>query len=152
MVVLLTGFEPNDAGWNASQQLIDSLGEQPPINAPWFSKIVRCAIMPGDTHRLEDALKIALDRYRPRPCLRSGQAPSWNRITLERSATNLKDFTFPDRMGNMPQGEAVVPGGPPAYVSTLPDLPRLVLALHREEIPAAVSNHAGNHLCNQLLY
>jgi pyroglutamyl-peptidase len=151
MVILLTGFEPNDSGVNASQILVESLAERPPPELERFGD-VRCEIMPGDTRRLEESLRCVLDRHRPRICIFTGQAPNRSSITFERIATNLRDFSSPDRAGNLIQAEAVVPGGPVAYWSTLPDLPALVAALHHQDIPAAPSNHAGNHLCNQLLY
>jgi pyroglutamyl-peptidase len=152
MTILLTGFEANDGGWNASERLVSSLSSDPPREATWFEESVRCEIMPGDTHGLEAALRAALARHRPRYCVFVGQAPGRNRITLERVATNWREFRTPDRAGNTPRGESIVPDGPAAYASTLPDLPGLVSVLQREDIPAAISHHAGTHLCNQLLY
>ncbi|WP_394848076.1 hypothetical protein LZC95_11500 [Pendulispora brunnea] len=152
MTILLTGFESNDGGWNASERLVHSLCTEPPREIPWFAESVRCEIMPGDTHALEAALREALVRHRPRCCLFLGQAPGRNRVALERIATNWREFRTPDRAGNKPGGEPIVADGPAARTSTLPDLPGLISALQGEGIPAAISHHAGTHLCNQLLY
>jgi hypothetical protein len=49
-VVLLTGFESNDDTINASEMVVRSLSTTPPIEIEEFQEIVRCCIMPGDTH------------------------------------------------------------------------------------------------------
>ncbi len=72
--------------------------------------------------------------------------------SIERIATNLRDFGTPDRHGNLPRDVPIAHGGPAAFHSTWPEQRRLTAALNAAGIPAAMSNDAGNHLCNQLLY
>jgi pyroglutamyl-peptidase len=82
-----------------------------------------------------------------------GQAPGSNRIALERVAVNLRDIgTTPDAAGNTVEGELIEPDGPVGYWSTLPNQPEMITMLNASGIPAVMSNHAGNHLCNQILY
>ena len=152
MRILLTAFEPLDGGINASKELIRSLENDPPSQCPCFGELVACKLMPGDTRRLKGELIAAIDRFDADCCVCVGQAPGRNKITLERLATNLKDFGSPDAAGNLAVGELIEEDGPAAYWSTLPDMPGMIDALNAAGIPAAPSNHAGNHLCNQILY
>lgn len=61
------------------------------------------------------------------------------------------DYTEPDNAGYRAQGEPCVPGGPAAYLATLP-LQAILAALTADGIPAYLSNTAGTYLCNQTLY
>jgi pyroglutamyl-peptidase len=152
MSILLTGFEPFDDSINASQVLVESLRADPPVSIPGFDRLVHCRIMPVDTTRIEDALGDAIRECTPQFCVMTGQAAGRNMLTLERLATNLRDFDRPDSFGNRVKGEIIVPDGPVGYWSTLPDPEGTVAALNDAGIPTALSNHGGNHLCNQILY
>lgn len=152
MVVLVTGFEPNDNGINASEVVVKSLAQNLPLELSECRELIRFEVMPGNTNLLEDALKQAFQVHSPDFCLFTGQAPGRNKITIERIATNLKDFRVPDKAGNLPVGEKIVPSGEAAYFSTLSNLEDLVSIVENNNIPVAISNCSGNHLCNQLLY
>ena len=152
MVVLVTGFEPNDDGINASEVVVKSLAENLPLELTECRELLRFEVMPGNTNLLEDALKEAFQIHSPDFCIFTGQAPGRNKITIERIATNLKDFRAPDKAANLPVGEKIVQNGEAAYLSTISNLEELVSILENNNIPAAISNHGGNHLCNQLLY
>lgn len=152
MRILLTAFEPLDDGLNASKELVHSLHENPPPLNRNFAKIVRCRVMSGDTHKTKNELLEAIAEFDPDCCVCIGQAPGRNKITLERFAQNLKDFGSPDAAGNRINGLKIEEDGPAAYWQTLPDLEGMMHALNTSGIPAAASNHAGNHLCNQILY
>jgi pyroglutamyl-peptidase len=80
-----------------------------------------------------------------------GLAGGRARIALERVALNVMDFDTPDNTGYRACNEPCVPGGPPAYFSTLP-LAAMLEALVTDGVPAYVSNTAGTYLCNQTLY
>jgi len=154
-VVLITGFEANDPPHrNTSAVLVEALGKHlTELQRACGGVEVRTRLMPGDTVALAASLEAALgEQPRPTHVLLLGQAPGRNRVTLERFATNLRDFGTSDRHGNLPRDVPVVDGGPTAYHSTWPKQKRLVEALNTAGIPAAMSNDAGNHLCNQLLY
>ena len=154
-VVLVIGFEANDPqSSNASALLLDALNPRlPELRHAADGADVRTRLMPGNTTALAASLEAAMgEQPRPTHLLLLGQAPGRNRITLERFATNLCDFGTPDRHGNLPHGVPVLDGAPAALPSTWPEQERLVAALNSAGIPAAMSNNAGNHLCNQLLY
>lgn len=69
-----------------------------------------------------------------------GQAPSYNKITIEKIATNsfMRDVIDSNR--------------PVAYWSTLPGTEGLRPALEDRGIPACYSFYCGQHLCNHILY
>jgi pyroglutamyl-peptidase len=151
MKCLVSGFEPVPPHLNASYELICSL-ETDPLAIPNFRETIIPVIMPLNTLTLQKAFIDAFEFHRPSSCLFIGQARGHNKIMLERIATNLKDFTEVDLGQQCPKGEQIHPDGPVAYWSTLPDQENWVQLLNQQGIPAAMSNHAGNYLCNQLLY
>jgi len=154
-VVLITGFEANDPPYrNASAVLVGALARRlQELRRVSGDAEVRTRIMPGDTMALSASLETALDEQPwPTHLLLLGQAPGRNKVTLERIATNLRDFGTPDRHGNLPRDVPIAHGGPAAFHSTWPDQKRLTAVLNAAGIPAAMSNDAGNHLCNQLLH
>jgi pyroglutamyl-peptidase len=150
--ILLTGFEPNDDHLNASEELVRSLRDNLPASCERSCALLQFAILPGDTYSLKSVLGEHLGAFKPDICLFIGQAPGRNKVTFERFATNLRDFTVPDRRGNHLRGVPIEAEGPAAFRSTLRNQERLVQLLNESKIPAAMSNHAGNHLCNQVLY
>ncbi len=152
MTILLTGFEANDNGLNASEILVESLAKDFPENIQFFANLIHFEILPCDTNKLGSILIDRINFYKPEFCIFVGQAPGRNKITIERIATNLKDFNSPDRAGNLPKGELIEKDGPVAYWSNLPILETVIDKLNDTNIPAAISNYAGNHLCNQILY
>ena len=152
MTILLTGFEPNDRGLNASQILVESLAKDIPESMEEYSDLIHYEIMAGDTNKIGSVLIDRINFYQPKFCVFVGQAPGRNKITLERIATNLKDFNSCDRAGNLPKSELIEKDGDVAYWSTLPILETAIDKLNNANIPAAISNYGGNHLCNQILY
>lgn len=108
--------------------------------------------MPVDTVGIAATIAATLAEVDPDICLLTGQATGRSRISAERLAINLRDFESPDAAGNTVQGQPIDPDGPVGYWSTLPDQGTLVAGLNDAGIPADISNHAGTHLCNQILY
>lgn len=152
MTILVTGFDAHDGGINASRVLVESLRDDPPDELRVLRGVIHFAVMPHSTRQLKAVVLERIARFEPRYCVFTGQAPGRNKITFERVATNLKDFGVADCEGIQPQGEHIEPDGPVSYWSTLPDQAVLAAQLNVRGIPAAMSNHAGNHLCNQILY
>ena len=64
---------------------------------------------------------------------------------------NWRHFSVPDATGEVARMSPIFAKGPAAYNATLP-CRAMVAALEAHNIPAALSFHAGTHLCNQLLY
>ncbi len=150
--ILATGFEAYDGPVNASRELVNSLIASPLEWAPEMHEATEFRILSCDTHKAKAETIRLIEQLDPDYCVFIGQAPGRNKVTLERFAQNLKDFGGPDAAGNKINGERIEQEGPAAYWSNLPDLEGLVACLNEAGIPAAVSNHAGNHLCNQTLY
>lgn len=101
-----------------------------------------------------ESAEIALARIaevEPDVVLCLGQAGGRAAMTLERVAININDATIPDNAGAQPVDEPIVPDGPAAYFSTLPNK-AVVKAMREAGIPAAISNSAGTYVCNQILY
>ena len=152
MKILITGFEPNDDGLNASKILIQSISTDltsllEPSNTEFIFEI-----LPPDTESVKDTLYTKVETHNPDICVFIGQAPGRNKIGLERIAINLKDFGAPDGKGNHPKGELIEPEGLVAYWSTVQNLQEIVEVLNNKRIPAFLSNNGGYHLCNQVLY
>ncbi len=149
--ILVTGFEPNDDGLNASQVVVASLISDVPPALESLSDCLRFAILPGNTNILTETIVALIDDHQPGVCLLVGQAPGRSKVTFERVATNLRDFMVADRAGNVETGSRIFAEAPAAYFSTL-DAPQLAKLVESTGIPAAPSNHAVNHLCNQALF
>jgi pyroglutamyl-peptidase len=146
-VILVTGFEPfGPHAVNPSQELAKLLDGR---------RIGRCAVagVVLPVHHLEAArhMSALLGELQPAAVLHLGLAEGRMRLGLERAALNVMDYRIPDNAGYRAESEPCVPGGPVAYLATLP-LPEMLSALTAEGIPAYVSNSAGTYLCNQTLY
>lgn len=152
MSILVTGFDAGQDKVNASAALVASLRDNLPEELLPLRTQLHFAILPLNSRLLRDAMLSEVVRYQPQFCLFTGQARGRNKINLERLSTNLKDFDSPDVDGYQPRGEKIEPAGPAAYWSSLPEQSEMVERLNSQGIPAALSNHGGNHLCNQLLY
>ncbi|MCB0324754.1 MAG: hypothetical protein KDD69_14325 [Bdellovibrionales bacterium] len=150
MRILITGFTPMGT-WkqNSSELLLRSLIENPLV-VPDVEILLR--LIPAQSFELSRLLSDLITSSQPDACLFLGQAKARNKLTLERFALNMIDFTHPDADGCTRTAEPIVPDGPPAYRSTFPELDAAVAALQAAGIPAAASNHGGTSLCNQLLY
>jgi len=149
--ILVTGFEPNDDGLNASQAVVESLIGDVPVALRPLGDHLHLAILPGNTHTVSVSLIALIEEHQPNFCVLVGQAPGRSKVTFERVATNLRDFMVADRAGNVEIGSRIFAEAPAAYFSTL-DALQLAKLLESAGIPAAPSNHAGNHLCNQALF
>lgn len=145
--ILLSGFEPFGGDrLNPSQQAAEALdgllldGVQ-----------VRSALLPVNAERAPQVLRDVLNDLRPDAALLCGLAAGRPQLSLERVAVNVQDFRLPDNAGLTRSGEAVVPGGPDAYLSTLP-LPGILAAWRAGGLPGFVSDTAGLYLCNLAFY
>lgn len=83
--------------------------------------------------------------------LATGVAPGRPAVGIERVAVNVRDFPIEDVDGQQPIDRPVVPGGPVAYLSTVP-VKAVVAAWRKAGIPGFVSNTSGTYLCNQVFY
>jgi len=146
-MILVTGFGPYREALNASGILVQSLMDDLPnalkhLRNRLAFEIISCDDTSRETeHRsLESQLHELLKRHRPQVCIHTGQAPPYNKITIEKIATN----SF--------MREAIDPSRPVAYRSNLPGTDELKTILEQQNIPACYSFYGGQHLCNHILY
>ena len=146
-MILVTGFEPfGGHPSNPSEEIAKAVDGR-----IVGGLAVRAAILP--VHHVEAAREAArlLVEHDPLAVVHVGLAAGRARIALERVAVNVMDYELADNSGYLARGEPCVPGGPAAYLATLP-LAEILDALAREGVPAYLSNTAGTYLCNQTLY
>ncbi len=144
LVLLLTGFEPfggerRNPSWEVARRLdretIDGL-------------LVRAVRLPVSITPAIRRLTESIAQIDPGVVLGLGQAGGRPAVSLERIAINL--FSH-DEISGGGRIRVVIAGGPDAYFSRLP-LDRVLLALRREGIPAALSLSAGAFVCNAVMY
>ena len=145
--ILLTGFEPFDGDTvNPSGEVAKRLDGRVIGDC-----VVRSVILPVQHETARAVVAPLLEAPGLIAVVQLGLAGGRARISLERVAVNVMDYSRPDAHGQVLSDVACVEGGPPAYLSTLP-LREILAALTAEGIPAAISNTAGTYLCNDILY
>jgi pyroglutamyl-peptidase len=145
--ILLTGFEPFDGDTdNPSGEVAKQLDGKVIGDC-----VVRSVILPVQHEAARAMVAPLLEAPGLVAVVHLGLAGGRARISLERVAVNVMDYSRPDAHGQVLRDVACVEGGPAAYFSTLP-LREMLAALTAEGIPAAISNTAGTYLCNDILY
>jgi pyroglutamyl-peptidase len=145
--VLLTGFEPFDGdGVNPSGEVAKRLDGKIVGDG-----VVRSVILPVQHEAARAVVAPRLEAPGLAAVVHLGLAGGRARISLERVAVNVMDYSRPDAHGQVLSGVPCVEGGPAAYFSTLP-LREMRAALAAEGIPATISNTAGTYLCNDVSY
>ena len=152
MTILITGFGPFDGGSNASEALVTALSARTDALRAAAGEEIETLILPVDTETAGALLADAVERVKPSRLLLTGQAAGRNRLSLEAIATNLRNFTVPDTVGNSASNLPVLAEGPDRHLATWPDPEGAVAALNAAGIPAEISQDCGTHLCNQMLY
>ena len=146
-MILITGFGPYQQSINASGVLVKSLADELtkellPLHERLVFEVITCDDTSRETEHLslEAQLSELLKRYQPSLCIHTGQAPPYNKITIEKIATNsfMREIIDPER--------------PVAYWSNLPGTDSLIPVLEDQGIPAGYSFYCGQHLCNHILY
>ena len=146
-MILLTGFEPfGSYKDNPSAEVVEALDGR-----TVGDDTVRSAVLPVHHARAAAVVGQLVQDATPRAIVHLGLAGGRARIALERVAVNVMDFEIADNAGYRATGEACVPGGPAAYLSTLP-LEAMLEALTAHGVPAYLSSTAGTYLCNQTFY
>ena len=145
--VLLTGFDPfGGEAINPSWEAVRALDGE---------RIGRHRIvarqLPTEFARAPNVLAAAIDEVRPVLVLCVGQAGGRAQVSVERVALNLADARIADNAGAQPVDSALIANAPHAYFAALP-VKRVVERLNAAGIPAEVSHHAGNFVCNAVLF
>lgn len=145
--ILLTGFEAfGDHPSNPTLAALTAFGDRTFAGAQVLTQV-----LPVDAARMPEVLEEALGRVQPQAVLLTGLAAGRVQLSLERAALNVLDFRIPDNVGASFQDAELCPGGPDAYLSTLPL--RAVLAAWRAAgVPGYISDTAGLCWCNQAMY
>jgi pyroglutamyl-peptidase len=145
--VLLTGFEPfNKEVINPAWEAVRGL--QGWAGPAYTVEVMQLPCAFGDANA---ALGEALARLKPAVVISVGQAGGRVDLSVERVAINVDDAAILDNAQRQPVDEAIVPGGPAAYFSTLP-IKAIVAALRAAGLPASVSQTAGTFVCNHVFY
>lgn len=149
--VLVTGYEPFDGERvNPSQLLVERWRETPPVLPAGVE--LHLAVLPVARRRMPAQLAQLLDELRPEWLLALGQHARHGRVTLERFARNRLHFGARlDNDGDGAHEERILDDGPARRESTLP-VARLAHELAARGLPVTLSEDAGSHLCNALLY
>ena len=146
MKLLISGFEPfGEDAINPSQAAVMSLPDH--LEGVDLIKV----ILPVVRGQAADRLKALMVAHRPDAVVCVGQAGGRSGLTIERVAINVDDYPMPDNDGHQPFDEPIAPGGPAAYLLTLPNKP-IVAAWKAAGYLASVSNTAGTFLCNHVAY
>lgn len=146
MKILLTGFAPfGGERVNPSYQAVMQLPEH--IGG---AEVIRLEI-PTEFAAAPRTVEEAIGRFAPDAVLSVGQAAGRKCITVEKVAINYADASIPDNAGAQPRGEALVPGGPDAYFSTLP-ITAMAEHVRTHGLPCEISYSAGVYVCNCVMY
>lgn len=145
--ILLTGYEPFDRfPYNPSgviAQTLDGLTIE--------GYVVKGAIMPVDCVKMPGILYGLVEQHRPKIVIGLGLAFGDSGLRLERVGHNWSEISTPDNGGHTRPGVPLLPEAPTAYFSTFP-ANQIVTGLLEAGIPAYPSDHAGGHLCNEMLF
>lgn len=146
--ILLTGYNPyrNAPDYNPTGVLARELDGRRIGSAR-----IHGAEIPVAVEDAGPALRRLLDRVNPDAALAMGVAPGRPRLSVERVAVNVLDFSLPDNRGRRYRDRPIRKGGPAAYFSTLP-VRSILRALRKERIPAELSDTAGTYLCNFAMF
>lgn len=144
--LLITGFTPFgdhtvNPSWEAVQQLPDTVGDYQltKLQIPTvYGKAAAAVIAQAEALSADVILCIGL-------------AAGRSAVTPERIAVNIRDARLADNEGLLCSGDKIDKDGPAAYFATVP-VEKMVEAIRRTELPAAVSNTAGTYVCNDVLY
>lgn len=146
MKILVTGFEPfGGEGENPSAQVVKRLP------AELAGAEIVTAVLPVTRSQALPAAWAAIRSHRPEAVLSLGQAGGRAALSIERVAINIDDFSIPDNGGDQPRDQAIVPGGPAAYLATLP-IRAMEAAVRAAGVPCQISNTAGTYVCNHVMY
>lgn len=146
MRALVTGFEPFGGGRvNASAEAVRRLP------ARLGSLDIVAAALPTSYARSHVVLEALIARHDPGLVLCVGQAGERAALCVERVAVNLQYAEIADNDGARPTDTPVVPGGPAAYLSTMP-VRTAVAALQEAGLPSQLSMSAGTFVCNHVFY
>ena len=148
--VLLTGYEAfGTTPVNPAEKLALLLDGEEIAGARITARII-----PNTFFKCIEVVKSAIIEVQPDVVVMMGEFGGRAMISVERIAQNLNDgvrYGLRDNDGQLLQDVMTVPGGPAAYLSTLP-IRAMVRAMRDAGIPADISDAPGTFCCNHLMY
>lgn len=146
--LLLTGYEPfGDHESNPTAEVARELD-----GAKIAGHEVVGEVLPVEFGRAGEEMERLIERHDPAAVLATGLAAGRAGVSVERVGVNVADCAgVPDNTEAEPRNERIRDGEQAAYFATLPVV-SVVEALLDAEIPARISNTAGTHCCNNVLY
>jgi len=147
MTVLLTGYDPfGEYEVNPTEALAERLDGRTVAGQE-----VEGVVLPVVFDRTYGEFIEHFERHSPDAVISLGLAGGRNAVSVERVGINVNDTeSTPDNADEAPHNEPIL-DGPDAYFATIPVV-GIVEDLIEAGIPARVSNSAGTHLCNNILY
>lgn len=144
--IILAGYGSwAKASYNPAEAVAMEMGAR-----NWTDCEVISHAMPVRSDTLVDEIDQLLKLHTPDAWIGIGVS-SATLIEAEMVGINWCDFDVPDAAGQTLKNVKIVPNGPSAYEASLPN-DEIVSAITQSGIPAAISHHAGTHLCNHMLY
>ena len=146
--VLLTGYEPfGDYETNPSARLASDLDG---VTVDGISIVgTELPVVFDDARPL---VENEIETHQPDFVIATGLMPGRSALSVERVGINVRDYDgVPDNADQTPVDSPISADGPAAYFATLP-IRSLVAAARDADVPARISNTAGTHLCNNILY
>ena len=146
--VLITGYEPfGEHETNPSASVAQALDETTFEDATVIGRV-----LPVVFDEALPTLQEYISEYEPDAIISTGLMPGRAALTVERVGINVRDYDgVPDNEGGKPVDSPIDSDGPDAYFATLP-IRALVEEMKQVGVPARISNTAGTHLCNNILY
>ncbi len=145
--ILVTGFGPfPDAPHNPTEGLVKKLSREP---APRGTRMVR-HVFRTSYAAVDRDLPALLRRYRPDALLMFGLATQATQLRIETCARNIL-ATLADADGRVPTMRSIAPGRQATLRLPTPARP-LLAAARVAGMKAALSNDAGDYLCNYLCW
>jgi pyroglutamyl-peptidase len=156
MTLLLTGYEPfGDHERNPTEKIARELDGQEVAGREIVGRV-----LPVEFDRAGEEMRDHVEAHDPEAIVATGLAAGRAAVSVERVGVNVADCAGIADNANAeprnerirverPEAESDTP--PAAYFATLPVV-EVVEALLEADIPARVSNTAGTHLCNNILY
>lgn len=146
MKILVTGFDPfGGEKVNPAYEAVKLLPKE--IKG---AEIIAIEI-PTVFDRGPEAVKAAMEKYKPDAVLNVGQAGGRAGITVEKVAINYVEARIPDNDGKQPSDQALREDGETAYFTTLP-IKAMVENMRKNGVASSISYTAGTYVCNTVMY
>lgn len=148
MTLLCTGYEPfGEHAGNPSARVAERLDGERVAGHEVVGRV-----LPVEFEAVDERLRSLVVEHDPAVVLSTGLAGGRTCVSVERLGVNVDDaVTTPDNAEADPRDERIAADGPAAHFASVPVV-ETVEALCAAGIPGRVSNSAGTHLCNHVLY